>query len=761
MRRHELTVMQRDALDKDANFSGLMHDHFSPDLQSVLENIAKDRIASSRRRARQLINAMRLSWKELYAGHEDAAAVWAYGEMRRQGYVPATWRALAAETPWMTNESGRRRAPRELAIRTPAFETLLHDAPHKYAYGLDAQQASLPVVQALGFEAQPSVGTLIGRLEELRERELAGKRIDVADVQQCYDTLASMSPNPDARGRQRRIGDEPISNVTRRFTRGKLVRTDGGWMAPKGVFVGKPIFHHHRRFVSASAERLWRLFEMRPPDIGDCIDVLREVARAGRPDGELPTLIETYRHINSELERGAKPPRTLVRLPLWTTNGWRPADHAHIYAVRDRALQEQLGKHVSVWLAPVPLGTISALVAALGVSVLDESTFGALGINRGSRSAGSHFDSTLQLAFKHLREWLAVYDGALHDRIGQAIGWDRLTSAKVALNGKLLVDVPVPDYGRVSVPRAAHLQLQPELVLGIADQDAMKNVDLMADLLGSVIGAEEADGHVLAHGWGKAWERANADEELTGLRLSQSDADDEDEEGTAPFSSSLGRSHSKRRGAGGRKPADEEGTGAGGGEGTTTTPIRRLKVLDEVGAHAEVVSGGSSAGGPQTLPDRGRQRSGLRSPRRGKRVKSKTSERSRRSRNEPDRETLGLQVVEREAARVFGARYLEDIRDQGGVGADAIDDTGRYYELKSHSRDIPAQELLEESEFKRALEEGENYVLCIVSGLEQGQKDDVKFIVDPLHCLPWWTTSNIVIGGIRQAAAGGASSEAA
>jgi hypothetical protein len=325
---------------------------------------------------------------------------------------------------------------------------------------------------------------------------------------------------------------------------------------------------------------------------------------------------------------------------------------------------------------------------------------------------------------------------------------------------KLLVDVPVPGYARVPLPRAAHLQLEPEVVLGIADADAMKNVDLMADLLGSVIGAEEGDGHVLAHGWATAWERASADQELTGLRLSENEAAGEDEQGAASFSSSLGESQAKRQAGSGRKTTAQSER-ASGADDDTATPIRRLKSLDEVGAEAELVTERSAPAGRQTRPDGGTRGSGLNAPRRGKRVKSGANGRSRRPRNEPDREALGLQVVAREAARVFGARYLDDVRDQDGVGADAIDDTGRYYELKSHSRGVPGQESFEDSEFKRALTEGENYVLCIVSGLEEGQTDDVTFIVDPLRCLPWWTTSNGVIGGIREATGRASSSAAA
>ena len=96
---------------------------------------------------------------------------------------------------------------------------------------------------------------LLARLEELRSHEQSGHRISRTTVEHCYVALAAMSPSPDARGAARRMGDETINGVRRRFSRGKLVRAGGKWLAPNGIFIGKPIFHDHGDFVPASAER--------------------------------------------------------------------------------------------------------------------------------------------------------------------------------------------------------------------------------------------------------------------------------------------------------------------------------------------------------------------------------------------------------------------------------------------------------------------------------------------------------------------------
>ncbi len=744
--REDLTETQRAALDPDSDFNAVMDDYLSPDLEAVLRDIAKDRIPQARKRAQQLINAMERSWSELYAGREDAETVRAYGQMQQRGKVPATWRAVAAELQWMTNEQGQRRQPRHLAVRTPAFQAFLGHAPRKYAYGLEARRASSPVVRAVGFETQPMADTLLSRLEEVRERELSGKGIEKIAVENCYAALAAMSPDPQARGRNRRMGGETVSRVKARFTRGRLVRAGGTWSAPRDVFIGRPIFHQHGRFVPESAERLWVLLGMQRPTVADCITVLRDIAGLGSQDGELPVLLETYRYIDQKLAADEPTPKALATLPLWTGDGWRV--ERPIYAIRDRTLEDPLGEHVPVWHPPLPIATVPRLCDALGVSVLGEATFTASGINRGSRSAGSAFDALVQATFKHLRSWLAAHDGELYELLGRQLEWDRLVKAKVALNARLQADVPIPGYGRVMVPRRAHFQREPDLVLAIADRDAIEDAELIAGVLGSAAGAEDAQWHVLVHGWIKALKDANADASPSEVHLSE--PEEAREEGAVPVEtkSDLGRgARSRTPDRSERSTAERDGP-ASQRAAEESEPIRPLKQLADIEATVVVVDGGGREQAVAEPNQRGAP-SGLRPPGKGNRIRPSTTTASRRKRSEPDRETRALELVAREAGKLWNAE-LRDVRDKGGVGADAIDDSGRYYELKAHSRDIPPEVALEPSEFDRARLEGTNFVLCVVGGLEEGHETVVQLIPDPLRSLPWWTGSAIKVGGLRE-----------
>ncbi|MER8235213.1 hypothetical protein [Streptomyces sp. NPDC094049] len=50
---------------------------------------------------------------------------------------------------------------------------------------------------------------------------------------------------------------------------------------------------------------------------------------------------------------------------------------------------------------------------------------------------------------------------------------------------------------------------------------------------------------------------------------------------------------------------------------------------------------------------------------------------------------------------------LEDQRGVSGLGADAFDSVGRYYEIKAHGGVVPPELTLTRAEFVRALSEGE------------------------------------------------------
>jgi hypothetical protein len=99
------------------------------------------------------------------------------------------------------------------------------------------------------------------------------------------------------------------------------------------------------------------------------------------------------------------------------------------------------------------------------------------------------------------------------------------------------------------------------------------------------------------------------------------------------------------------------------------------------------------------------------------------------------------------------ASQIVDIRHQRNVGADAIDDLKNFFELKVYAGPIPETISLTNSEFRRA-QETEQFFLVVVGNVEQSDKaPEILIIVDPLHHLTVLPQGSVNLGGIRDAKA--------
>jgi hypothetical protein len=92
---------------------------------------------------------------------------------------------------------------------------------------------------------------------------------------------------------------------------------------------------------------------------------------------------------------------------------------------------------------------------------------------------------------------------------------------------------------------------------------------------------------------------------------------------------------------------------------------------------------------------------------------------------------------------------LRDFRRFQGVGADALDNLKRHFEIKSFARTMPSTVKLTANEFERALKEGAKYYLAVVAGLEEGYETVVRIIADPVHTLRPHAATTVVLGGIE------------
>ena len=103
--------------------------------------------------------------------------------------------------------------------------------------------------------------------------------------------------------------------------------------------------------------------------------------------------------------------------------------------------------------------------------------------------------------------------------------------------------------------------------------------------------------------------------------------------------------------------------------------------------------------------------------------------------------------------KVFGSddEEIADIRAQHGVGADAVDKSKHFYELKVNAGIEPDVVAMTTAEVKRArITPG--FFLVVISGIEDADvQPKVRIIVDPLSQLQPTTRGSITLSGVRNA----------
>ncbi|MCG8971449.1 hypothetical protein [Streptomyces sp. CL12-4] len=100
-----------------------------------------------------------------------------------------------------------------------------------------------------------------------------------------------------------------------------------------------------------------------------------------------------------------------------------------------------------------------------------------------------------------------------------------------------------------------------------------------------------------------------------------------------------------------------------------------------------------------------------------------------------EQEKAALDLVRR--ALALDETELRDLRAQHGLGADAVDELARFYELMTYGGAEPDTIQLTAAEFQRAIE-SDNFFFVVVSGLEAGAAPvTVRIILEPLKHLPF------------------------
>ena len=735
-------------LEELQNFPGnrashLRHDTVARELNVVVRSIASERVSKVRRkRARALIKTLESAWDREYSEFTQASVVYSDYSWRQTGKITATWLAIAMNEPWLTNQSGKKKAPRELTVQTPRTIEVYGYDRSLFAYELDADDASHQLIAALGIEGDPRASGIVEELLALRDSESAHEAWDTSRPQALYTALSAHCPR-EAKADDR-VDDLSVRQLRARFgqqhDRPGLVYVRGKWLPLPKVFRGPPIFGPYRAFVprALQADALWQTLGVDEPRSGDCLEVLRELASSPLKQEDESVLLETYRRLSNLLDRiPGKMRLELTTTPLWSGTEWlssRP-----IYAVHDRRVAEELALYVQVWRPPCDINTLGNLTEALGVTVLPESSFEPAGLVPAAVVTGQTLAPRFVSAVDQLRTYLAEHD----DRCARGFNrWRYLSDAALMISKDLSVEVMI-DGSRFEVPTDIHLGWEP-LTIYMSSEEALADANVGGRIIASLFDLDESGKVTVGLAWEHAWRRAATDGS-PGRSVYLVGA--EQEEDPLPAVDD-GKKAAGERSRERHKRRDHVSGSADTGAAADRPKTRELKSLGNLHPIVDAVDLGGTSGGVRVVERRGLKRSGKAPP--TEKSKRHAASGALRGYTSEEREDLGFEVMAREVMNRFGTD-LSDCRSQQGVGADAIDSAGRYFELKAHECDMPNMEPLTANEAEQALRQRRNYYLVVVSGLEEGYQERVIFISDPMYVLDLTRSSNVVLAGIRTA----------
>jgi hypothetical protein len=700
-----------------------------------------------------LLGTLARAWDRL----EDRAEVVAahrYYAWQEKGSVPAFWLWSLGSILWLDDSGGVPRAPLQLRLRT-AGTVAVHgeDAMGYLRPEFDAPNRRA-LLAALGVAGEPSTRDLVGRLRSLQK---AGPpRVGLTtDANLVYHALA---------GRLKSHGSLPNDLNQRElraaFAEGNgLILTSLGWRPPARTLRGPPIFNKWRAFAPQlpDTERLWKQLHVHSPSPADAIGVIRELARTKHPiaGDDVVVYLESLRLLNTHLK--ATPPvaspeiRDLGKLPLWTTSGWRRL--RPVYAIDDPTLAERLGDTVPVWLPGGELAQFSELLAPLRIVLLPAADLAVVEADEAVQDPDS--SELLSLAVSHLQEDLVRNDPAALAAL--TINSQRLSGFQVCIHPDLRVRVE----GLVSQSTSEiHIPAKVDLardVVFLVDSRALHQVDGGGRAIAGLF--DTPDRRRIAQAWLAACIKAEEGRSAQQLELPQQRATEDEAHNAKEMAerlASLSRDIADRHAGRAQRYAAPTGSPSAIIAASSEMPVRvspapKSRELVDPTKLVVINPGGRSGVGPalRRSLDHGRTE---KPPFRGLPLPDRHTPPPRGVTAAPqftavDKESVGMELARRVLAS--DADELVDLRTQRRVGADAIDELDRYFELKVYLGDEPDTIRLEESEFLRALSTPD-FFLVIVSNVEKGSSQPrVRIIVDPVHQLRMTESSAVSFTGVR------------
>ncbi|MFE3402750.1 sacsin N-terminal ATP-binding-like domain-containing protein [Streptomyces anulatus] len=771
-----------------------LDDLTSGDITAVVRDIAAEKnVAERRRRTAALLRTL----TSLLTASDQAVVPLARGHYKwnLKGETAAIWVWQLRSTAWLEDSAGRLRPPAELTLRTPDTEALYGPEDPGYLHPEIHQALSTrtEVLTALGVSGDPDVPRLMERLRELRHRhDEAETDADVPDGLRVEALLVYRSL---ARRLTRRSADAAQTALERQI-RGEfrfkdLVLTDRGWRESGKCFQGPAILRGFRPFAltGSDIDPLWQVLGIPEPEIDDLIDVLKEISGTGAvPDAEHErVMLEALRRLRDMIRAYEKPlspglQSRLRSLPLWTTAGWVRGKGRAVFAVADSGVERVLTHRLPLWKPGGNVQQFTALFGSLHITPLDVAGAQVTYAPGGTDTAGEavlNRSADAELTEEFRRGVAALQDLLVRDEPGTAdafTGWTWLAGLEVRLLPGLMIRLDPGDaHAPIELPVDAQID-RGRNTLFLASNAALTTKAGAGTAIAAHFAEERSR---VGHSWRDVWEEHLLEAES---RITLTSSGQQDREVRQRLDEEL-RRRAQRSSASpvpnGKQPA-QRGTGtgpavvipsprggsvaapspAGPGSGAPSGPQHSPAPRPLVDASTfdalpgsitrttppcpPVGSPGPTAGPANPSP--GRHGAPLPRPRPG--GASPRSHAAPLGYADHDKEELVIQALRR-ILRERGVE-LADQRGAPGMGADAYDSTGRYYEIKAHGGTVPGELTLTRSEFTRAWSEGENYTLVIASHLEKGVgRPTLRLVNDPVHRFEVEPPTDVRLKGVR------------
>lgn len=698
------------------------YDYASPDLQKVLKSLSVCSKKEAKKRSPELLRALSRNWQRLYQDmqtvpSQHVARVYTY----EKGSVPAAWLNELCESSWIAVGRGELVPPSSAVIKTNETLTLYGT----FVAGVEANEIAPGLASALGLIVDVRVSDLLAHLKEIRD---VGEPGDPDHIMNVYRNISRRCPR-DASWSSH-VGDVSVQELRRAFSDGPglIYSRDGVWCHPSQLFRGKDIFHDRSRIVpgGVTCENLWLSLGVLEPSLDDCVAACRALALRELDVGVTAILIDLYRYMEPLLASAARRQKQrLKELPVvcygtWTTE--RPVFLVESH-VREQLANALPGRRF--WTPPCDTRELPNLVKALGISPSEPDLLVAsdrlVALDRGDA-----LRPRFEQAIGHLSDELARNDLATREKL--SIGWDKLAT------------VPLYVYDDAFLVQANDMQLADGPVM--LRLNALVETEALAfHVCDEALGDRESGGRAIASffpaevrrkidgEWALAWQKSIA-KAPEAMRLAS------DEEIKAALEERAAKINA----------APKSKIKVSVPASRLSPPLTRTLKTSVGQIGSATVNSGSTA-----TPTPSRGSAGLiKSPPEASTPSTGDAQSGPIAYTNAELEQRGWELL-RHALNTCEDGTLVDFRRRHGVGADGAIDWTAFVELKATGRGPQSSVEMSNSEYERAKERGGDFILALVSGLENGQKDEIRLIIDPVRCVSVRPMNGVRLTGLLEA----------